>query len=357
MRKYCVIIPAVNEGKVVKNTLINILKFVPRQDIYLVDDGSIDSTAEIAKKYIDNVLSIPNKGKAAALNHGILQFNLVKKYEFISPTDADSKLDHKFFENILPVFDNNPKVICAIGKVVGTDHNWITSYRLWEYEMGQSIHKSAQSLINAVTVCPGPCTVFRSQIFSKLQYPKGTATEDMDLTFLIHRKNLGKITYVPTAIVTTQDPQNLKDYVKQVKRWYTGFWQCVAKHKVPQKKQRLDLEVSLLAIEGIFNGFFALSLFFFVPFLLFYKPTLLLAGLISDLGIFMLPTISYVAYKYKTPKIFLYLPLFYFVRIISSLIFLLSYGIVLIGNDLRLNASWTTNRYKQQSRRKLSLIS
>lgn len=346
-RKVSIIIAAYNEEKVIGETISKLKKIVTKENIYVVDDGSEDKTTKVAKKYTNNVLTIKNKGKAYALNEGIKHFNLSERYKYITPTDADSNLAPDFFKHIYPIFENDKhhKIIGVVGKVVGRPTNWLTNYRMWEYELAQVIHKGAQSKINSIVVCPGPCTVFRSEIFKKTKYPLGTITEDMDMTFRIHRKKLGSLIFQQKSKSITQDPNNLHAYTKQITRWYTGFWQCLAKHNIPKGMQKLDAEVTLLAFEGIFSGLFSLSLIFILPYLFFTSPTLVFWAFITDLILFMIPTMSFVAYRYKEPKIFMYLPHFYFLRLYSSLIFLKSYGIVMLGSDKYKKKSWDTTRY------------
>ena len=168
----------------------------------------------------------------------------------------------------------------------------------------------------------------------------------MDFTFSLHRKNLGKIVFEPTATVITQDPESLKAYIKQVKRWYTGFWQCLTKHNVPWGGKSLDFEAALLAIDGLLNVFLAIFFMALIPFSFFANPTLLTIPLLIDLFFFMLPAIIYVSYKRKTFNIIFFLPHFYLMRFIGSIVFFYSFLNVSLGLDLKLKNVWNTQRYK-----------
>ncbi|MDQ3239565.1 MAG: glycosyltransferase family 2 protein, partial [bacterium] len=221
-RKLALLVPAWNEGEVVSYTLESLLVHSSKEDIYVVSDGSKDNTVEVSQRYTDNVLDIqPNAGKANAMNKCIEYFDLANRYEYIMPMDGDTIVTPEFVNSALPILeaDIDKKYACVVGKVIGKSYSWITLYRLWEYEISQSIHKKAQDLENAIIVCPGCATIYRADIFNTVQIPKGTLTEDMDFTFMIHRNNLGKITFTDKAIVVTQDPGNVKEYCKQIKRW------------------------------------------------------------------------------------------------------------------------------------------
>ncbi len=351
MKKVAVLIPAHNEETVIRVTIESCLSLVGKENVYVVDDGSEDRTSLVARELTENVLRIKkNGGKANALNTAIASFNLVENYDFIMPVDSDSVISENFFEVSLPLFKKDRKLACVVGKVVGRDINWITLYRAFEYEISQAIHKLAQSRINGITVCPGPSTIYRSQVFKKCKYSADTCTEDMDFTFSIHRKKLGKIVYEPRISVSTQDPKTFSSYVKQLRRWYTGFWQCLTKHNVPFGGQSLDFEAALLANDGILNLILVVMYLLTVPVFIWSKPTVLLIPPLTDFFVFMLPMVIYVALKQKKYKAFLFLPHFYFMRLLGSSIFLYSFFRVFLGTDVSKKNTWQTERYQIRRR-------
>lgn len=298
-KKKClaILIPAHNEEIVIAQTLQSLLRVSPSLDIYLVDDCSSDQTVKVAQKYIKNIYVLQkNSGKAQALNQGIKHFNLTS-YKFILPIDADTQITPSFVDRALAAFetDKKDKIVAVVGKIVGSDQSWVTSYRLWEYEIGQAIHKKAQDKEGAVLVCSGCTTVFRTKIFKELQFSSDTLTEDMDLAFEIHRQRLGKIVYCPNAQAITQDPLTLKDFIKQIERWYTGYWQCLYKHRVPFGKQMLDFEVTLTSIESLLGTLLTFIFIILMPWLITYNPFLPLSGLALDILLIFLPTLLVVS--------------------------------------------------------------
>lgn len=336
-RTIAVLIPSHNEARTIRRTLQSVLKIVDRKDVYVVDDGSTDKTVAAARKLTPHVLVLKsNKGKATALNAGVKKFNLLTKYDFIMPIDADTTLDPAFFREALPLF-RKKGVVCVIGKVTGIAHNWITSYRDWEYEVSQTIHKKAQSIEGGIVVFPGCSTVFRTSLLRKVLMQTGTLTEDMDLTFLIHRKRLGKIVFAEKARVTTQDPRTLSDYIKQIDRWYTGFWQCFLKHSMPWGGQMVDLEAILMAVEGLSNGLLMILLLLLSPYILTHDTSLLLIALVFDFSFFVLPTLLLVSMKRKRYHYFFYIPQYYCMRVVGGLIFIRSFFKVVAGIDLSMD--------------------
>src|SRR3989304_10274351 len=123
-----------------------------------------------------------------------------------------SKLDE---DRRLSFYNGKKEAICCVGRVMSRKYNFISEYRMWEYEVAQSIHKNAQALINSIIVCPGCSTIYQAKLFKKIKIPTGTLAEDMDLTFTIYRKKLGRIIFLNSAGILTQDPKTLKDLLKQ----------------------------------------------------------------------------------------------------------------------------------------------
>lgn len=334
MKKIAFLVPAHNEEQVIKLTIEALLRIASKQDIYVVNDGSSDLTGDVASSLVPNVLNLyPNVGKATAMNQAITHYKLFKKYQYLMPMDADTIISQNFLDETLPILDQDKvkKITCVVGKVVGQGICPYTSYRLWEYEISQTIHKKAQSLENAIIVCPGCATIFRAEIFAKVKIPTGTITEDMDLTFLIHRLNLGQIKFIDKAIVITQDPRSIRDYLGQIDRWYTGFWQCVQKHNIPWGGQMLDMEVTILASEGIFYGLLSIFFIIFTPFIFLKQPHLIFLPLLLDLCLFVIPTVLLTSFRHNAWKIIKYIPMFYLLRFLGSLYFLKSFFKIVLG--------------------------
>jgi len=70
MNKISIIIPVLNEERIIKNSL-EILQYIQERghELIVVDGGSIDKTGDIAKKYTSNVISC-EKGRALQMNAG-----------------------------------------------------------------------------------------------------------------------------------------------------------------------------------------------------------------------------------------------------------------------------------------------
>jgi cellulose synthase/poly-beta-1,6-N-acetylglucosamine synthase-like glycosyltransferase len=346
MNDVCILIPAHNESRIISSTLASVARLLPPEHTYLVDDGSSDSTTEIASTQIPHVLKIPNSGKAVALNTALIRFALPQKYDFILFIDADTNPDPDFLTYALPHFAADPfkKIVCVVGRVKGLGTNWISRYRQWEYHVSHFIHKRAQANLKSIVVVPGCATIYRSYIFNELQFPVGTLTEDMDFTFLLHRQGLSNIVFEDRSVVRVQDPQRLPDFIKQITRWYTGFWQVVRKHQIPWHGQTLDLEVVMLGIEGLYNGMIVLLLLFsLIPLALSQNLGILAYPALIDFLAFFLPSLIWTSVAEKNFRYLLYIPHFYFLRSLSSLIFIRSFFLGLLSPAKEY--TWDSRRY------------
>ena len=115
--------------------------------------------------------------------------------------------------------------------------------------------------------------------FAQLDWSSDTIVEDMDCTIQVHRKKLGKIVYQKHAVVSTQDPRTLRDYVKQMYRWHTGAWQVGLKYGMLTGLSKIDLEYKLLMGEGVIFA----TLFLLLPVWLVLYPRLAFYGVGMDM--------------------------------------------------------------------------
>ncbi len=100
MNKICAVIPAYNAEKTIGTLIEGIKKFIPKEDIVVVDDGSLDETSKIAFGFGVSVIKLQkNYGKGKALKTGF-EFAKLKNYDAVLTLDAD--LQHN--PNEIPKF-------------------------------------------------------------------------------------------------------------------------------------------------------------------------------------------------------------------------------------------------------------
>ncbi|OGY16149.1 MAG: hypothetical protein A2785_01000 [Candidatus Chisholmbacteria bacterium RIFCSPHIGHO2_01_FULL_49_18] len=237
--KVAVCLPAHNEEAVIKTSITSITRQLPRNQVYVVSDGSTDRTVAIAKSLGCQVLDRhPGAGKANALKVLIEKYALFDRYEFIVFVDADTQLDRHYLKRALALFEARPQAVAVAAYAVPiwrkglklNVSNYISAYRTKLYRILQMFIMYGQTwqLINVNPVVPGFASMYRTRALRKLDLATpGIWIEDFNLAFQIHKMRLGQIAHDPTIRAYYHDPLNLKDYIRQVSRWNVGYYQTV----------------------------------------------------------------------------------------------------------------------------------
>ena len=129
-----IIIPAYNESRTIGGLVLRIKSIHPDFEIIVVDDGSIDDTAAIARGAGAHVHKHPyNIGNGAAIKSGIR----IAKGDLLVFMDGDNQHDPKDIKKMLEYFHEYDMVVGARsngdqaswGRSFGnTAYNWLASY-------------------------------------------------------------------------------------------------------------------------------------------------------------------------------------------------------------------------------------
>ncbi len=106
-KRVLIIVPAFNEEKSIQKVLTSIKEKAPNKDILVINDGSRDKTATIAKRCAVNVVSVPyNLGIGGAVQTGLL-FAKEKNYDVAIQIDADGQHNPDEIEKLLTTIETN----------------------------------------------------------------------------------------------------------------------------------------------------------------------------------------------------------------------------------------------------------
>ena len=328
MQKIAVIVPVHNEELCVLDTINALLRAkVSNEDIYVVDDASKDKTKEIVLTTNVNFLGLTkNGGKANAQRQVISYFDLCNKYDYVVFLDGDTIVHPEFmkaFQNAAEIYRG---ISLFVGQVKSTRAGYISACRSVEYTVGHDLYKSGQSNFGLIFVAPGCVSMYKTKMLKKLKLEFDTLAEDMDLTMQVHR-NGGKVMYVPDAVVYTQDPATIKDYIKQVVRWQRGGWQVFKKHKIGSwcKKQPIDYMVLFLTADAmLFNRILLLGgALIFLP--LEYSLMAIALEILVSFGI-----ACYAAMKNSRFDVVYKFPLYFWINYINILTYFKTFYEVVI---------------------------
>ena len=234
--RVAVLIPAYNEEKVIVRTIRSVINSdYTNLRIIVIDDGSKDRTAEVAREAygkeiragLVEVLVKPNGGKAAALNYGLERV----EEEIYVGIDADTVIAMDAISKLVPHFEN-PEIGAVAGNAkVGNRVNLWTRWQALEYITSQNFERRALDLFNVVTVVPGAIGAWRTDAVKRAGgYPINTVAEDADLTMSLLEQRF-KVVYEDRSLAFTEAPIDPKGLMRQRFRWSFGILQAVWKHR------------------------------------------------------------------------------------------------------------------------------
>ena len=349
-----VLMAAHNEEVVIDDSLAAITVLVPPGNVHVVSDASTDNTVTLALRHGVNVTeTATNVGKAGALEEGIRTFGLLERFSAVLLLDADTRLDPEYFQAALPLFDD-PDIVA----VAGCAHsNWRTpglsftgrltiAHRSRVYALTQRLLKYGQTWrrTNATHIVPGFASMYRTTVLPSMTInPTGLVIEDFNMTFEVYRKHLGRVGFTTSAKAFTQDPDNVHDYIKQVKRWALGLWQTVRRHRLHLDRLSAVVCVLLLELLTASLAFLVLPVIVLVlavpdlfPLVLHWPVVTAVHSAIAShvslraigLGVLapdLLLTVFVTAVE-RQPRYLLYAPFFVFMRTIDAAIALYTLG-------------------------------
>jgi len=227
-RPLTVITPAHNEEHNIRDT-INAVKNMryPKKlfEYIVVDDGSTDNTAKIARECGVKVITRKKGGKASAINLGVS----MAKGEIIACVDADSYPEKDTLIKTVPCF-RDPNVAAVTTLVmVKNPKNILQRLQRLEYMLIGWARKMLEH-IDSVYVTPGPLSLYRKSTLMKVGgFDEKTLTEDIEITFRLQKYGY-KIRMIP-ARVYTNAPDGIKKWWHQRIRWDIGGIEAANKYK------------------------------------------------------------------------------------------------------------------------------
>jgi cellulose synthase/poly-beta-1,6-N-acetylglucosamine synthase-like glycosyltransferase/peptidoglycan/xylan/chitin deacetylase (PgdA/CDA1 family) len=227
-----VVVPAYNEAAGIAATVRSMAtsRYRGRIEIIVVDDGSTDDTAAVARSlrlpYV-RVITQANTGKPGALNRGIAE----SRSDILVLVDGDTIFQPDTLDHLIApmaardvgAVSGNTKVANRGGLLGGWQH--------LEYVMGFNLDRRLYDMLGIIPTVPGAIGAFRR---GALAYAGGvsadTLAEDTDLTMALCRSPW-RVVYAPDALAWTEAPATLRQLWKQRYRWSYGTMQAMWKHR------------------------------------------------------------------------------------------------------------------------------
>ena len=268
--KISVVIPVKDGENCLSECLLAIkqqqkLKFNQDFEIIVVDDGSNDNTAQIARGCGAKVISQPNAGPASARNSGVKNAS----GDLIAFTDADCVPAPDWLYQITLPFEN-PKVMGVKGAYRTRERNWVARFVQLEYESKYERMRQKERIDFIDTYS----AAYRRKVFLENggfnEFFPFPSVEDQEFSFRLAHKGYWLV-FQPDAVVYHHHDLTLQEYANR--KFGIGYWKAVMLNWLPEKgfsdshtppSQRWQILILGMMILSAISG-------------LFFPPALLLA--------------------------------------------------------------------------------
>jgi hyaluronan synthase len=233
-----VIIPAYNEGPMVKKAIYSVLAAhypLEKLEVLVIDDGSRDDTwSYIKAAFIENpslvtTVRFPhNKGKRAALEEGFRR----ARGEIVVTLDSDSVIEsHTLLEIAGPFRDLKIGAVAGRVAVFNREQGILPKMLKVRFLFSFDVLRAVQSTYRTVYCCPGALSAYRSSVVRQVldqwvnQAFLGTTCtygEDRAMTNYILSKGYNTV-YQRSAQVYTIVPWTYKKLWKMYLRWDRSY--------------------------------------------------------------------------------------------------------------------------------------
>lgn len=248
-----VIIPAYNEGIVLRNCVDSVMRSdYPHVEVIIVNDGSTDDTGDVMADIVHRHPSVraihqANAGKGAALNRGIAEAS----GDVLLFVDADGLFTPRTIDWLL-VGLSSPDVgaVCGDDRPANPDRPLTQMLSVMSH-VGTGLVRRALSLLHCLPIVSGNIGAFRASLVREIGgFREDTIGEDLELTWRVYAAGY-RVVFQPRAIVYAESPSTLRGLWRQRVRWSRGLLQTT----------RIHWRLIGNPNHGVFGSFLALNTF------------------------------------------------------------------------------------------------
>lgn len=229
--KVSVLIPAYNEEKTIRKTILSLLSSgYPDLEVIVINDGSTDGTEEALRDLMEEgVIKYIKKtggGKASALNRGMD----AASGEVIVYSDADSIFLKDTIKHMVRWF-GDPSIDAVCGNDAPLSASTpVQKFLLITTHIGTGFVRRALSLIGCLPIITGNLGAIRTSVLRELGGFREIWGEDLEITFRLHKAKK-KIIFDPSPKVLADCPGTLKTLWNQRIRWIRSYIRIALLHK------------------------------------------------------------------------------------------------------------------------------
>ncbi len=299
-----IIIPTFNGASRICNCLEALIKqcHARNAELFVVDDGSTDNTAEIVRRYSAvRLITQSNAGPAAARNRGAVQASGA----ILIFTDDDCVPANGWLEAMLEPF-TYPEVVGAKGVYRTCQNSLVARFVQIEYE--DRYRRMAR--FPEIDFVDTYSAAFRREPFLEMNgydpsFPIACA-EDVDLSYRMAMQGW-KMRFVPEAVVYHTHPDSIGKYLR--KKYKFAFWRIQAVRKNPSKGIKDSHTPQLMKLQLLFPPVLLLASVIDIV----ARPSISVSAIAT--AAFLLSTVPFVSRAIvKDPPVGLLAPVFLALR-------------------------------------------
>ncbi|MEN2769162.1 glycosyltransferase family 2 protein [Ornithinibacillus xuwenensis] len=225
-----ILIPAHNEGVVIQDTLsaMSRLDYPGELNVFLLDDGSSDNTAEIGREFqrtFSRIHYVPvppgePRGKSRVLNYGL---SIIDSTYFLV-YDADNQPEPDAVRLLVEAAEKTTNAAGAVGyvKTLNANKNILTQMIALEFQVFQLLMQCGRWQLFKIGSLAGTNMLLKREIIEQLGgYDVYALAEDAELTIRLTAGGY-LLPVVAEARTWEQEPETLKTFIKQRTRWLIG---------------------------------------------------------------------------------------------------------------------------------------
>jgi hypothetical protein len=234
-----VLVPCHNEGRVIAHTIRSLqgLEYpADKIEFLLINDGSTDNTAEairsVSSDHRVRLLEVPPdlsaRGKASALNYALPY----ARHPVLAVYDADNLPEPGALRALAAHLARHPELAAAVGMYRAWNRHRAIITRFVNIEgIGfQWVLQAGRWMLMGLTMLPGTNYVIRKAVVERVGgWDERALTEDSELTVRLYEAGY-YVQLVPTSVSWEQEPETLRNWFRQRRRWVRGFNYVMLKH-------------------------------------------------------------------------------------------------------------------------------
>jgi biofilm PGA synthesis N-glycosyltransferase PgaC len=210
-----------------------------RMEILILDDGSNDDTAGVARKAIHELAARPDRrfrvvegrsniGKAGVLNRGLSMATA----GIVLTIDGDCWIYEDAVQRLVERYAGDPghtRAVAGAVLVSNSRHNWLTQAQEWDYFHGNAAVKRMQIMYHGTLVAQGAFSLYDRTALREVGGFPACVGEDIVVTWALLERGY-RVGYCEDAIAFTNVPDTIKVFAQQRKRWSRGLIEAFKLH-------------------------------------------------------------------------------------------------------------------------------